>query len=82
MKEMIGHVLQPMGDIILGILTAIPLPLVRIAFLLLLAALAFGVLRLAPQQLEENKDRNGIFTDLRTMAVLLLCLQSVFYIVF
>lgn len=82
MKEMIGGALQPLGDILQRILLLVPLPVVRLAFLLLLAALAFWVIRLAPQLPGKEESLKSPIRDLRKFAVILLVLQSVFYILF
>ena len=81
MKQLIGNFLKPLGDVLLNILTAVPLPLVRVVFFLLLAAIALWVISLSPQMPKEEEKKRGI-KDLRIFAIILLALQSVFYLVF
>lgn len=82
MKEFIGSRLAPVGDSLLGMMTSIPLGVVRMAFIAILAALAVWAVSLGPQLPEGEAERFGFHKDLRLFAVVLLALQAIPYLLF
>ena len=72
--------LKPAADGLFALAMAVPMSVVRLIFLGVFALLALWVLILPPQ-LPEN-GRQEVFSDLRVFALIVLIVQSLFYIIF
>ena len=80
MEQIITSILVPVGDMVLSLVTTVPVWAIRFLFIGLLALVCIWVFRLSPQVPESGKA--GPLTDLRYFAGLVLALQALCYIVF
>ena len=79
-KHMIVTVVNAIGTRLFDIIMLVPMGIVRLIFLGVLVLLALWVLSLPPQQPDEGK--KTIWGDLRLFALVVLVLQSLFYLIF
>ncbi|MBN1996813.1 hypothetical protein JW935_04615 [candidate division KSB1 bacterium] len=72
--------LSSMVDFFFALVIAVPMPLVRLLFILILISIAVWIFFL-PKEIEEGK-RKTWWNDLRYFALLVLFLQIILYIIF
>jgi hypothetical protein len=79
-KQWIASLLSPIADSLFHLAMAIPMSAVRLIFLGIFGLLAVWVITMPPQ-LPEGGHKN-VLSDLRVFALIVLVVQSIFYIIF
>ena len=79
-KQWIASMLNPIADGLFNLAMAIPMSVVRLIFLGVFGLLAVWVITMPPQQPDDG--HQNILSDLRVFALIVLVIQSIFYIIF
>ncbi|MFC1539797.1 hypothetical protein ACFL6H_10270 [Candidatus Latescibacterota bacterium] len=79
-KQWIASILNPIAQYLFEIAMAIPMSVVRMIFLGIFALLAIWVLTMPPQYPDDGEQKK--WSDLRLFALIVLVVQSLFYIIF